>query len=82
MPRYINKLNVLDIITAICGMTAATTVALRFPQPYFGIAFWLYVVSAACALYAAKERKSWALMFMFGYYLMIDSYGVYNWWPW
>ena len=74
--------NIYDVITTVCGMIAATLVALKFPQPYFGIAFWFYVVSAACAVRSNYLKKTWPMMLLFSYFFVIDSIGVIKWWPW
>ena len=63
------------------GITAAFTVAFNLPQPFFGIAFWLYVVSAVCALTSNYRKRNWPYVVLFTSFLFIDSYGVYNWWP-
>lgn len=76
------KCNPLDVITMICGMIAATLVAFKFPQPYLGMAFWLYVVSAACAVVSNRRKKQWPYVILFSYFFIIDSVGVYRWWPW
>ena len=80
MLQYIKE-NPLDVTVMVCGMTAATLVALGAPQPFFGIAFWIYVVSAICAVISNYKKKSWAMVGLFTYFFFIDSYGVYNWWP-
>jgi len=81
MLKYI-KSNPLDITTMCCGMIAATLVAFKFPQPYLGIAFWFYVVSAACAIRSNYLKKAWPMMILFSYFFIIDSIGIYRWWPW
>ena len=77
----VNPLTYIEILVAITGVTAATVVATGQPQPYFGMAFWLYTVSAAMGIYMTYKRKMYFLMLLFCFYLGIDSYGVYNWWP-
>ena len=78
MPMYTR---ILDTITMACGMAAATIVAFKPEFIHIWFAFPLYVVSAMCGIYANTMRKAWPLVILFGYYLFIDSYGVYNWWP-
>ena len=76
------KLLILDIVTAATGVVAATMVATKVDQPYLWFAFPTYVVSATCAAYASYVRKSFPLMGMFLYYMMIDSVGIWKWYPW
>ena len=76
------KGNPIDIFTMITAMIAATLVASGVPQPYFGMAFWLYVVSALSACVMNYKRANYAYAMLFGYYVMIDTYGIFNWWPW
>ena len=82
IPKNVSEgVKVYDILTVLGGMTAATMVALAVPQPFFGIAFWFYVISAASAVYANHKRRNKMLLMMFAYYFIIDSVGVINWWP-
>lgn len=74
-------LTFIEYIVAITGMTAATIVATGQPQPIFGMAFWLYLLSAILGTYMTWRRKMYPLMSLFLFYMFIDSYGVYNWWP-
>ena len=80
MLKYIKE-NPVDIFTMITAMTAATLVATAVPQPYFGMAFWLYVVSATSACIMNYKRQNYAYAALFGYYVLIDTYGTINWWP-
>ena len=73
-------LTYIEAATAILGATAATMVATGVPQPYFGYAFWLYVISAILGAYVMYNRKLYAMMCLLIYYVGIDSYGIYNWW--
>lgn len=82
MPKQRTKLLWCDIITMACGMVAASLVSFQAPQPYFWMAFPLYVVGAFFALTAAYMRKSYPMVVLFGFYLFIDGSGVINWWPW
>ena len=72
---------IYEIITATLGLTAAIIVATKQPQPWFGIAFWLYVIGAFCGILSNYKRGSIPYVLLFTGFLIIDSYGVYNWWP-
>lgn len=71
----------IEIVVALLGAAAATMVATAVPQPFFGMAFWLYVISAALGAYVMYKRKLYAMMCLLIYYILIDGYGIYNWWP-
>ena len=75
-------MNKLDVITAICGITAATIVATGQPQPLFGIAFQIYVISAICAVLSNYQKKNWPYVVLFSVFFIVDTYGIYQWWPW
>jgi len=70
-----------DVITSIFGITAAILVAFKFPQPYFGMAFWLYSVGAFCGIISNYKRNNMPYLLLFSCFFLIDSYGIYNWWP-
>ena len=70
-----------DIITSVFGITAAILVAFKFPQPYFGMAFWLYSVGAFCGIVSNYRRRNIPYIFLFSCFFIIDTYGIYNWWP-
>ena len=78
---YIKK-NPCDTITMVFGMIAASLIAFKIPQPYLWFAFPCYVISAAAAVKANYMRKAWPLCVLFGYYFIIDTIGVYRWYPW
>lgn len=74
-------LTYIEGFAAALGAVAATMVASAVPQPYFGMAFWLYVISATLGVIVMYNKKCFSLMLLFIYYIGIDSYGIYNWWP-
>lgn len=83
MLKYI-KSNPFDVITMLTGMFSATIVALNFSDMYpwlHWFAFPVYVFSASCAVYANYRRQLWPMVGLFGYYIIIDSIGVFRWWP-
>jgi len=78
------KDNPFDTIVMLTCMFSATIVALNVREvlPWLHwFAFPVYVVSATCAVYANYKRKVWPMVGLFGYYVIIDSIGVYRWIP-
>jgi len=76
------RMSINDVITSVFGLTAAVLVAFKFPQPYFGMAFWLYSVGAMCGIISNYRRKNVPYVLLFTGFFLIDTYGIYNWWPW
>ena len=83
MLTYI-KLNPFDVIVMLTGMFSATVVALNFSDSHPWLhwaAFPVYVLSATCAVYANFKRQIWPMVGLFGYYILIDTIGVFRWFP-
>lgn len=73
--------NPFDTITMVFGMFAATLIAFKFPMPYLWYAFPAYVISATAAVISNRRRRNWPLVILFSYYFIIDTVGVFRWWP-